>query len=355
MSMYAAPEFPPAEQLPPPAVPPRKRRTGGAIALIVVLGLVLAGSITAFLQRDNIRDLFTVWNFESSSTIDGYIERATMTDRAAFLFKASVPRVASSRTVNDACSSHEEGVGVLGCYIPKTRSILLFDVTDERLDGIEEVVASHEVLHAAWARMSADDRDAVAPLLEEAAASLSGDEEFTARMAVYDALEPGQKLNELHSIIGTEVAKIPAKLEKYYTTYFTDRQALVALHLKSHAVFVDIQERSDALVAELTELREGIEADVVDYNAGYDALNRDIDGFNRRADNGDFASADQFTAERNAILARQAALDKSFASIKAREKIYDEKRVELEALNAQAAELNEGLNIEPRTDTDVEN
>ena len=352
MSIYTAPEFPPAEQLPP--VTPAKRRVGPAIASFLVVALIVASSITAYLQRDNIRDLFTVWNFESTAEIDTYIERATMTDRAAFLFKASVPRVASSRTVNDACSSHEEGVGVLGCYIPKSRSILLYNVTDERLDGIEEVVASHEVLHAAWDRMSEADRDAVAPLLEEAAAARSDDKDFTERMAVYASLEPGQKLNELHSIIGTEVADIPAALETYYQTYFTDRSALVALHLTSHGVFVDIQERSDALVAELTELREGIETDVAAYESGYDSLNRDIEGFNRRADSGDFSSARQFDEERAAIIARQAALDKSFASIKAREKIYDEKRIELEALNEQAAELNKGLNIEPRTDADVE-
>ncbi|TBN56329.1 hypothetical protein EYE40_02355 [Glaciihabitans arcticus] len=352
MSLYAAPEFPPAEPLPP--IPVGKRPLWPVVTAVLVVALIVASSITAFMQRDNIRDLITVWNYETPAEIDAYIERATMTDRAAFLFKASEPQITSSTTLNEACSSHEEGVGVLGCYIPSIRSILLFDVTDDRLDGIEEVVASHEVLHAAWARMSQDDRDAVAPLLEEAAASMSDDEDFTTRMAVYATLEPGQKLNELHSIIGTEVAGIPAALETYYEEYFSDRAALVALHLKSHAVFVDIQERSDALIAELTELREGIEADVVDYEAGYDSLNRDIEGFNRRADSGDFGSAGQFNAERNAIIARQAALDKNFASIKAREKIYDKKRVELEALNAQAAELNEGLNIEPRTDTDVE-
>jgi len=352
MSLYAAPDLPPAEQLPP--IPVARRRRGPAIAAFIVVALIIAASITAYLQRENIRDLITVWNFESSAEIDGYIERATFTDRGAFLFKASVPRVASSSTVNDACSSHEEGVGVLGCYIPSSRSILLYDVTDERLDGIEEVVASHEVLHAAWDRMSQDERDAIAPLLEQAAATRSDDKDFTDRMAVYASLEPGQKLNELHSIIGTEVEEIPAALETYYEEFFHDRKALVALHVKSHGVFVDIQERSEALVAELTELREGIETDVAAYEAGYDSLNRDIDGFNRRADNGEFSSAGQFNAERDALLARQAALDASFASIKAREKIYDEKRVELEALNAQAAELNKGLNIEPRTDTGVD-
>ncbi len=53
------------------------------------------------------------------------------------------------------------------------------------IDGIEEVVAVHERLHAVWDRMSPDERDALGPLLEADAAALADDPEFVATMEFY--------------------------------------------------------------------------------------------------------------------------------------------------------------------------
>jgi len=320
-------------------------------SLIVVL--MFAVVIVAFQQRGNIRDLFVVWNYEAPAAIEGYIERSTMTERGAFVFKASVPEIGDAATVNDRCSAHEPGVGVLGCFVSTDRSILLYDVTDDRLDGIEEVVAAHELLHAAWYRMSAAERSEVGALLTVAAEGQ--DEAFQERMAVYTGLPESGRLNELHSIIGTEVAEIPSALEDYYAEWFTDRAALVQLHLTSNAVFEDIQERTDALVAELDTLRDGIDADSEKYNSGYDTLNGDIEAFNRRADSGEFDSTEAFNRERFALLSRQRELDLLYDDIQKRIDTFDARQLELKELNAQVAELNEGLNILPREDdTDIE-
>lgn len=338
---------------PAPRPPSRPRRPIGLIVGLLVVSLLVAAAIVAFQQRYNIRDLFVVWNYEAPAAIEGYIERSTMTERGAFVLKASVPEIGDAALVNDRCSSHEPGVGVLGCYVPTDRSILLYDVTDDRLDGIEEVVAAHELLHAAWDRMAPSERTEVGELLTQAAESQ--DDAFAARMAVYSTLSESGRLNELHSIIGTEVVEIPAALEEYYSEWFTDRAALVDLHLTSNAVFEDIQERTDALVAELDELRDGIDTDSERYNSGYDALNSDIEKFNRRADAGDFTSTDQFDRERFALLSRQRELDLLYDDIQKRIDEFDAKQLELKELNAQVAELNEGLNILPREDdTEIE-
>ena len=338
---------------PPPQPPRPRRRPVGIIVGSLVVVLLFAVAIVAFQQRGNIRDLFVVWNYEAPAAIEGYIERSTMTERGAFVFKASVPEIGDAATVNDRCSSHEPGVGVLGCYVPVDRSILLYDVTDDRLDGIEEVVAAHELLHAAWDRMAPSERTEVGELLTQAAESQ--DDAFAARMAVYSTLSESGRLNELHSIIGTEVAEIPAALEEYYSEWFTDRAALVDLHLTSNAVFEDIQERTDALVAELDDLRDGIDTDSEKYNSGYDTLNGDIEAFNRRADAGEFESTEAFNRERFALLSRQRDLDLLYDDIQKRIDEFDAKQLELKELNAQVAELNEGLNILPREDdADIE-
>jgi hypothetical protein len=333
----------------PPPPPPRRSRSSVWISLVVLVA-VIAGSFAIVSNRQYLVDQWTVWTFTASPVITGYAQRSTMTDHGDFLFLASQPNVASAEKFNSVCKNLEEGSGVLGCYTSGDKRITLFDVTDPRLDGIEEVVASHEMLHAAWDRMGSDERARISALLEVEAAKLADDPEFSARMAVYARTEPGERLNELHSIIGTEVADVGPELEAYYAQYFSDRAAVVALHETSNAVFVNLEKASASLVAEIDSLRADIEADYASYNSGYDKLNADIEAFNQRADQpGAFATQEEFDSQRAALIARQNTLDALLVSIKARNITYNAKVAQLGELNAQAASLNTAINIVPRT------
>jgi hypothetical protein len=330
--------------------PPCKRRSRGrGIALVVVLALLVGGSVWAFGNRQFIADQIAVWSFDPSDTLVSYEQRSTMTDHASFLFRASKPAIDGTDNFGSVCGSAEAGSGILGCYLPVTQTIVLYDVTNEQLDGIEDVVASHEMLHAAWDRLDEAERARLTTLLDAEAAALAGDAGFVERMALYAELEPGEHANELHSIIGTEVGTISPELETYYARYFSDRSALIALHVASNAVFEDIEARSTALVAELEALRTSIDTDYASYNSGYDTLNADIARFNSRADSGDFSSNAQFEREKAALLSRQAALDALYASAEERLASFNAKAAELESLNAQTVDLNTSLNIVPRT------
>lgn len=332
----------------PPPAPPRRRR-GPAIATTIVLGVVALAAVLVMTNRQALVDQWTVWNYSPSSVIEGYMDRSTMSDHGRFLFLASQPVVAGTDEFNNVCANHEEGSGVLGCYTSRDKVITLFDITDPQLDGMEEVVAAHEMLHAAWDRMGVDEQQHLETLLEAEYAKLSDDTEFMARMEIYARTEPGERDNELHSIIGTEVADLDPELEEYYDRYFTDRAALVALHEKSSAVFAQLEAQTAALVAEIDQLKTEIESDLAAYNSGYDQLNADITSFNTRADNGDFESQQQFDSERAALLSRQATLDASFTAIQAKENSYNSKVEQLSQLNAAAAALNTAINVVPRT------
>jgi len=331
---------------PPP--PPRRRRRGPLIISLIVLAAVGIGSFAIVTNRQYLVDQWTVWNYEPTSTVQGYIDRSMMNDHGEFLFLASEPVVADGEQFNSVCGNEEEGSGVLGCYTSGNKRITLFDVTDPQLDGIEEVVAAHEMLHAAWDRTGTERRAELEALLEAEYATLSADPAYAARMEIYARTEPGQRVNELHSIIGTEVAELSPELTEYYDQFFTDRATLVALHVKSNAVFVQIEAQSAALVAELDALRISIEADTTAANADQDTLNGDIEVFNTKADNGGFTSQSEFDDDRAALLARQSALDARYDDIQSRITTFDAKSAELEALNAQAAALNTALNIVPR-------
>lgn len=351
-------EGPPYYQLPSsPPPPPRRSYRGlaiglsvGAAALVIVLVVIAA---LAYVNRQYISDQFAVWNYTSTPTIDEYAARSTMTDHGVFLFKASRPKVTASAAFNDTCGTHEEGAGILGCYLPSSRSILLFDVTDARLDGIEEVVASHEMLHAAWDRMSSSERSDLARLLEVEATRLEKDSAFSDRMDFYAKAEPGERANELHSIIGTEVSGISPALESHYAEYFSDREALVALHVQSDAVFVANEKQAKKLSSQMEALRKRVDRDDSDYRKGYKKLSSDIDSFNTRATNGSFTTQAQFNSERGALLDRQDSLDSLWERIQTRIDRYNDKRDQLKELNAEADELNESINITPYSETPV--
>ena len=343
-------------QLDEPA-PLRPRRERAPLGPGRILGLVVGGLAVIALgtagtwvltHPQRVTDQFTVWNFSADATITSYADRATMTDEGRFLFFASKPEVSPQGEFDAHCSSQLEDVGILGCYQHADKRIYLYDVTDDRLDGIEEVVAAHEMLHAAWDRMNDDERAALGPLLEAAAKTKADDPEFASTLAYYAKAEPGERLNELHSIIGTEFGDLDPALEKHYAEYFTDRAALVELHNTSHAVFQQQQDAIDDIVAQLDALQASVDADYTTYNTGYDQLNADIAAFNDRAASGDFQSQSQFNAERNALISRQAELDSFYASIDDRKSQYEALVAQLDDLNAQVDELNQSINIKPR-------
>jgi hypothetical protein len=337
----------------PPAAQAQERgqlRPGAAIVLMLGILLTagyLLGAVWTVGHQQRIIDQLVVWNSQPDAAISGYADRADLTDEGRFLFYASRPAILSEDGFDAMCSSGNEGFGVLGCYLPSDRRIYLYDVTDERLDGLEQVVASHELLHAAWDRMSDDERTVLGPLLEAVAARLADDPSFVATMEFYAENEPGQRLNELHSILGTEYRDLGPALEGHYLQYFADRSGIVTLHERSNAVFVEQRARADALVAELDALAGAIDADYAAYAAGYAALNAAVDDFNKRADRGEFFSQEQFHSERNALLGRRAELDASYRAIQAKLARYDQLVLDLDALNEQIDGLNASVNIDP--------
>jgi len=326
-----------------------------AIVLAVLLNLALL-AVLAFVAFNPQRliDQVAVWQYEPTAAIASYADRSSMTDEGRFMFYASRPKVESGDAFDEICAAHVEDVGVLGCYVHSSKRIHLYDVTDDRLDGIEDVVAAHEMLHAVWDRMSTEERRRITALLEAEVAARGDDTELASTLAFYAEAEPGQRANELHSILGTEYADLGEELEAHYATYFADRGDLVALHARSNAVFVEQRAAIDALVARLDELHAAIEADYASYNAGYDELNANILDFNARAEAGDFDSYSQFNRERGELMSRQAELDALYVSIDARVTEYDTLVAELDDLNAQVDELNQSINIAPRPESGID-
>ncbi|QNE46437.1 hypothetical protein F1C58_05610 [Glaciihabitans sp. INWT7] len=328
-----------------PSAPRRRSRLARVLPTVLALILVAAG-VLAFLGFQRLLDQYTVWTFRPSAEVSALIDSSHLTEEGRFQFLASKPVIESSTTFASSCASNQEGSGILGCYLPRNRSIHLFAVTDPRLLGLTDVVAAHEMLHAVWDRLNTAQQQQLVPLLEHEAAKLAGNADFQARLEYYAKNEPGERDNELHSIIGTEIASISPELEAHYAKWLGDRQAIVALQVKTDAVFTDLENRSIALSSSLDSLRSTIDAEYAAYTSGYAQLNADIRRFNARTD---FTSNRQIDLAEAALDARQVALDAKYADVLAKTAEYNADRDELKALSEQTAGLNSALNQGPGT------
>lgn len=322
-----------------------------SIGALILVALAVAG-VWVVNNPQPIIDRVTVWQYEPSSVVSGHADRLQLTEHGRFLYYASQPVVSSADAFTTQCPSKadEATFGILGCYVHSSKTIYLFDVTDPRLDGAEEVVAAHEMLHAAWDRLGADQKQNLEGLLEIEYSRLSHNDEFSERMAFYGRTEPGQRANELHSIIGTEATDISPELEEYYARYFEGRGAVTGLHSSSHGVFVQLQEQADSLVAQLDALRLSTENDYARYLTASDDLNQDVLAHNRKINFGYFT--DQQAADRSsdALNTRRENLDALFDSIQDRVGQYEALAAELTQVNVTSAELQRGLNIGGKAD-----
>jgi hypothetical protein len=313
-----------------------RRLVGLAIGVIGILAALLL-----LVNRQYVTDQVSVWQYQPSSDVVALAERSSMSGMGTFYFYASHPQLQNAEQFNATCERKEEATAILGCY--NGQYIYIYNISDAKLDGIREVTAAHEMLHAAYDRLSEQEKQKIGELIEAEFESLKEDEELAERLAFYERTEPGERINELHSIIGTEVAAISSELEAYYAKYFDDRSQVVALYDQYADVFQSLQERSDQLSQRLTELGDAIEAESAQYNKDVTQFNRDVEAFNQRAENGEFSSQAEFDSARATLLARGDVLEANRQQVNDKVAEYERLRAELIGIASQSEALNRSI------------
>jgi len=229
----------------------------------VLFGLVvLASPLVLAAQRQAVADWWRLRDYDAPPAISSLADQTTMNDLGRKLFYVHKPELKDRSTFGSSCPNFEETI-VLGCYITHSR-IYLFDVTDERLKGVEEVTAAHEMLHAAYDRLSGEEQSRIDALITGTYAQLT-DKRIKDTIDAYRARDPSIVPNELHSILATEVRNLGAELESYYARYFTDRQKIVNLSESYEAEFTSRTAAVAAYDTELTSLKlqiDGLTTDV---------------------------------------------------------------------------------------------
>jgi DNA repair exonuclease SbcCD ATPase subunit len=288
--------------------------------------LVLFLTLVAVANRQQILDFVHVNSYKPTSEMTAITKRASLNETGKFIFYATRPEIENSQEFNESCQRQEQGTAVLGCY--QSDRIYVYNVTDPRLDGIREVTAAHEMLHAVYQRMSGDERKQVNALVEVEYEKLRNNPDFADRMAFYDRTEPGERDNELHSIIGTEVADISPQLQAHYAKYFTDRSKVLELFNGYNSVFEEIEQQAKALSTQLDALSIKIDTEMSRYNDAVKALNDKIGDFNKRATGGGFSSQAAFNTERRLLEQQVDAIAVQRAAVDADVKRYEELRVQ---------------------------
>lgn len=288
---------------------------------------IFAGlSLFVTFNKQYILDVYHFWTYQPSAQVAAVADRAGMNDSGKFAFYATHPSLEGTQKFNTYCNRQEEGTAILGCYTGDR--IYVYDIKDKRFDGIQEVTASHEMLHAVYQRLSDGDRTKVNSLVEKEYQKLSTDPRFAERMAFYARTEPGERDNELHSIIGTEVTDISAELEQHYAKYFKNRSQVLTLFQGYNQLFLAVDKKTKALETQLDELTKKINTDTEAYNSTFKALDRDVEDFNRRAKSGVITSPVVFKKERDALMRRVSDLEKMRSSIDAINTEYEAIRKE---------------------------
>jgi hypothetical protein len=282
-------------------------RLGGVILLVALL---IFGSVAAA-ERQNIYDWLALRNYQAPATIAQLANDTTMNAYARKVFYVNHPDIETKATFYKNCPNNGgEKTVVLGCYHNGQNGIFLLNVTDPRLNGVEDVTAAHETLHAIYDRLSPRERNYVDGLLMDYYLHDLHDKRLLDTIAAYKQSEPNDWVNEMHSVFGTEVAQLPTPLETYYARYFTNRQKIAAYAAQYENAFTSREAQVKQDDTTLATLKTQITADEASlqaqqktiandqakleslknssdfngYNAGVPGFNKEVDSYNGLVD-----------------------------------------------------------------------
>ena len=269
----------------------------------VILLVLVAIATIIVLNRAWIYDWFRGVTYRPTAEMISIRDELNLTGRGEFLFNATQPELNEADAFNANCRQDESEVAVLGCYT--AGNIYVYNITDVKLDGIRELTAAHELLHAVWARMGNAEKEDLKPILQQV---------YQNNLSVLkDDIETyadDERIEEIFVRAGTEIKKLPDVLEKYYAEIFDDQDAVVDFYESYIAVFREIKMKMEGLASEIEVLRDSINVKMTEYENKVNQLEVDITRFNNCAETaGCFATEAEFYVQRNTLVARENELN----------------------------------------------
>ena len=240
-----------------------------------ILGPLLALGVIGFLLTNRwfLYDQWRMLGYQPPAAVAKMAYDAKFTPSALNVFYVNHPELSNKADFAKKCPAGSEKTAVLGCYHGNQRAIYVLDVNAPELEGIEEVTAAHELLHAQYDRLSSRERKKIDAQLQAVYDSLT-DQGVKDTVDAYRKSEPDALLNEMHSIFPTQLANLPPALETYYKRYFQDRQALAATFAKYNDAFVSRENKVKQADAQLAAWKAEMDTLEADLRQQQTALNR---------------------------------------------------------------------------------
>lgn len=309
------------------------QRRGFRFLRWVVLVIVAALVALAIVNREWIYDFWRGISYSPSEEAAEIRERLDLADYGVFLFNASQPALSNRDEFNEKCrGERDEEDAILGCYTDE--DIYVYNIVDEKLDGIRECTTAHELLHAVWRRMDQNEQERFRSSLSQV---YEQNKSFLAEEL--DIYEENERREELYVRAGTEVKDLPEELEQHFERIFKDQDKVVGYYDKYIKVFRDLQAELDSLKAEIERMRAEIETKEADYERRVDQLNANITEFNRCADTaGCFTSQWEFDRRRNVLINEQSVLETLYDEIN---RLVDECNAKIDKYNDDVVSNNE--------------
>ena len=246
-----------------------------------------------------------------------------MNDETKKLLYVNHPALEDKTAFRDKCAKGEKTI-VLGCFVP-FNGIYVQNITDERLNGVLQVTTAHETLHAAYQRLSPAEKKKVDKWLNDAFATV---QDQRIKDTIQDYKDNGDDItNELHSILGTEVANLPPELENYYKRYFTDRSKVVAYSQAYDAAFTSRKAQVAAYDRQLEELKKSIDS----HNASLDTKEAQLNTSERELQQ--LKRSNQVEAYNAAVPAYNALVQSYNAEVATTRSLIDQYNAILKSLN----------------------
>ena len=318
----------------------RKPNSGRFVTTMLVVGALLVG--TLLIEHQAVYDWLRLRNYQPPVDIVQIAADDTLTASAKHTLYVNHPLTETKAAFAGSCPNGDHETAVLGCYIPNQRGVYVLKVDDPRLAGIEQVTAAHEMLHAAYDRLSSRDKAQVNAWLMDYYNTELHDETIRKQLDSYKKTEPNDLVNEMHSIFGTEVTGLPSNLENYYQRYFTDRSKITGYYNAYQAEFTSRQLQISQDDARLAELRTQIKSlqsdlktaqadlaarqsqlnrqrqsgDISAYNSGVPAYNAEVNSYNQqvRELQSLINEYNRLVSERNAIVLEEQQLVQDISS-----------------------------------------
>ena len=264
------------------------RKNAITISLSICAIIICMIMVISKIDFSSFNDAKKARDFVPSSEIKNLIDGLNLTDTAKDILYASSPQLKDKQAFNGICGHDGDlDVYIAGCYYKKgdNEYIDIFDAGSNaselqnayyNYDNAKKVTLSHEMLHAAYVRLSDGEKQKINEELNKVYAS---------NKEIRDELEnypESQKYDELYARSATEIYSLPNILENYYGKYFKDRQAIVKMYYDCRSQIDDMLTRADEIMVKIQQQEKLIDSttSAALYNSAVTEYNKLIDIYN---------------------------------------------------------------------------